>query len=340
MHETRALRFAVIGCGGMGSLHCQNVKSIAGLETVAYCDVDESKAQKFLERYGGRYATTKPEQVFADSEIDGVLIQTGERWHPRLCLAAAQAGKHIFCEKPIAVELTDTTEYGPGANTVVRAIENAEIQFQFGLCNRLAPLVQRAARMLPHPLYSFCQCADRLSSQACHNLDLAIHVFHQAPLKTVFAQGGRCWGLDPHLPVDSFSAVLTFADGSIHTYVQHGLSYNARLLKYHYQLFGADRMVYLAKRFKECHLMYNQERGKIAQSWVFEGDDWDRGQFGYMGHYEELVELRDAIRNDSTPTMTVRQAREVLAVEKAILDSCRTGKPVDYRAFRAEHIAD
>lgn len=45
--------------------------------------------------------------------------------------------------------------------------------------------------------------------------------------------GARAWDLDAHLPVDSFAAVLTFADKSVHAYLQHGRSYNALLTKYH-----------------------------------------------------------------------------------------------------------
>jgi len=194
-----------------------------------------------------------------------------------------------------------------------------------------------AHRMCPQPLYSYCQCTDSVMGQACHNLDLAIHLFHSAPLQLVYGCGGQHWNLDPHLPADSFSAILTFADGSVHTYIQHGLSFNSLLSKYHYQLFGKNVCVFLAKRFKECH--YMQDRNAPARSWTFVGQDMDRGPYGYMGHYDELAEWVDKIRHGGKCTMTIRQAARVLAVEKAILQSLVEKRAVDFPEFLRQNDA-
>ena len=120
--------------------------------------------------------------------------------------------------------------------------------------------------------------------------------------------------------------------------MQHGGSFNSLLTKYHYQLFGQDRCVYLAKRFKECHLM--KDRTAPAQTWAFSGSDMDRGPFGYMGHYDELLELVTCIRTgQGNGTMTVRDAAYVLAVEKAILQSLGSRTVVDFAAFLQENSA-
>jgi predicted dehydrogenase len=94
------------------------------------------------------------------------------------------------------------------------------------------------------------------------------------------------------------------------------------------------RCVYLAQRFKACHLMTDNE--SVKQSWIFEGSDTDRGLFGYMGHFDELAELVACIRHGGQPTMTVRDAAYVLAVEKAILESIESGKVVDFAGFLEE----
>jgi len=319
------LRFGVVGCGGMATqVHCPNMKAISGASTVAYCDVELGRAESLLEQYGGDYATADAQRLFDDDSLDGVLIQTGERWHPQLVQGAARSGKHIFCEKPIAVDLAD------GLATV-RAVEEAGIHFQFGTCNRLAATVKMAKRMCPDPIYTYCQCTDTVSGQAVHNLDLAVNLFHEAGLRTVYASGGQHYGLDLHLPADSFSAVLTFADQSVHTYIQHGKAYNPILLKYHYQLFGGDRCVYLAKRFKECHLM--RSRTEVEATWRFDGPDVYRGQFGYMGHYDEVAELVRCIREGGSCSLSIRDAAYVLAVEKAIFVSIQTGQAIDFRAY-------
>ncbi len=333
----RTLRFACIGCGSMGTLHVLNSKYVPGMRVVAYVDVVKERAERFLRDFGGEYATDNAERVFSDPTIDGVLIQTGERHHPALGIAAARAGKHIFMEKPIAVTVEEALE-------LEREVRRAKVKYLIGLCNRLAPAVKRAKELLPNPWITFGQCTDLVSGQACHNLDLIVHKFHDARLVSVYATGGHYYDLDLHLPADSFIATLRFADGSQACYIQHGKAYNALMSKYSFQLFGKDRCVFLARRFKECHLSTSLAAPDFST--IFAGPDFSppdpqahfkdvRGPHGYMGHYDELVALCEAIRNDTEPPMTVEHGRHVLQVEKAIFESLTTGQVVDYPAFLA-----
>jgi|GEM_PF-922908 len=332
------IRFGCIGCGGMGMLHAANAAHVSDMKIVAFADIDEAVAQRAADTFGADYATTDAQRIIDDPQIDAVLIQTGERHHPRLGIAAARAGKHIFMEKPIAVTVEEAIEL----ETVVN---QTGVKYLIGLCNRLAPMVVRAKQMLPDPWITLGQCSDTVSGQACHNLDLIVHLFHEAPLISVYATGGRAYGLDEHLPADSFTATLKFADGSQATYIQHGKAYNAAMTKYSLQLFGRDQCVYLAERFKQCIL--SKELSSPVLTHRFDGPDFTlptnpddhlrdvRGPHGYMGHYEELVALCKAIREDTEPPMTVAHGRHVLQVEKAILESVETGEVIDYEAFLA-----
>lgn len=321
----------------MGSLHVLNSKHVPGMQVVAYADVRKEAAEKFLKDFGGEYATSDADRIFGDSSIDGVLIQTGERYHPALGISAARAGKHVFMEKPVAVSVEEALE-------LESVIRKSKVKYLIGLCNRLAPAVKRAKELLPNPWITYGQCSDTVSGQACHNLDLIVHLFHEAPLATVYASGGRAYGLDEHLPVDSFIATLRFADGSQACYIQHGKAYNALMTKYSFQLFGKDRSVFLARRFKECHLSTNNKAPEFST--VFAGPDFTatnaaehykdvRGPHGYMGHYDELVALTQAIRNDTEPPMTIEHGRHVLQVEKAIFEAVTSGTIVDYPKFLA-----
>jgi len=330
-----SLRFGCIGCGGMGRLHVRNSKFVPGMEVVAFADVKKERADEFLKAFGGEYATDEGQRIIDDTSLQGVLIQTGQKHHPALGIAAARAGKHIFMEKPIAVTYAE-------AQRLVQAVRSSGVKYIIGLCNRLAPLAQRAKRLCPRPRLSYCQCTDLISAQACHNLDLAVHLFHEAPVRTVFASGGNYYNADPQYPdVDCFSAVISFADGSVHTYIQHGIARNPVLSKYHFQLFGEKgECVYLAERFKK---LYYIPHGKLAHTMAYEGPDFSppevqpeedvRGPYGYMGHYEELAELCQAIRAGTEPPMTVEHGAFVLALEQAILESVRTGKVIEMESF-------
>lgn len=334
----KTLRFGCVGCGSMGALHVHNALHVPGMKVVAYADPDRSAAERFLGIFGGEYATNDPQELFDDGSIDAVLIQTGERYHPQLGIAAALAGKHIFMEKPVALTMG-------GAMELRAAIHEAGVKCLIGLCNRLAPMVRKAVDVLPRPWITLGQCSDTVSEQACHNLDLIVHAFHRAPLLTIYAVGGRHYDLDPHLPGDSFTATLKFADDSQATYVQHGKAYNNTMRKYSFQLFGRDRTVFLAERFKRCIVSSSYEGNDLE--YRFEGPDFSRppiddleghfrnsrGPHGYMGHYDELVDLCRSIREDREPAMTIDHGVNVLAVERAIFESIGTGQIVDYRAF-------
>ena len=169
-------------------VHCPNLAAIPGAKTVAYCDLDEAKAQVLLKGARRRVRDPGRRPHPQRSAIDAVLIQGRPgAHHPRPVQAAARAGKHIFVEKPISIELADALE-------TLRAVESSGVKFIYGTCNRLAPMVRLAQRMCPAPLYSYCQCADTVTHQACDNLDLAVNLFHPAPLEAGLCQRSAVLG--------------------------------------------------------------------------------------------------------------------------------------------------
>ncbi len=150
--STKELRFGVIGCGMMATqVHCPNLAAIPGCKSVAYCDLNEASSKTLLEKHGGEYTTTDSNRIIEDKSLDAVLIQVGPKLHPKLVQAAAKNGKHIFVEKPIAVELSDAME-------TVKVVQASGVKFIHGTCNRLAPMVKHAKEMCPDPKYTYCQC--------------------------------------------------------------------------------------------------------------------------------------------------------------------------------------
>jgi predicted dehydrogenase len=92
-----------IGVGGMGSHHLgvlMNLKKEGLVDVVAVCDVYANRLEAAAKKTGG-----KPYKVWsdllADKQVDAVLIATPDHWHAPLCIAAAEAGKDIYCEKPM-----------------------------------------------------------------------------------------------------------------------------------------------------------------------------------------------------------------------------------------------
>jgi predicted dehydrogenase len=97
------IRVGAIGCGGMGSHHLgvlMGLKKEGLAEVVAVCDVFQKRLDAAAAKTGG-----KPYKVWsdllADKNVDAVLIATPDHWHAPLTIAAAEAGKDIYCEKPM-----------------------------------------------------------------------------------------------------------------------------------------------------------------------------------------------------------------------------------------------
>ncbi len=99
------LRVGFIGCGGIANnKHLPSLKIIGGVDVVAFCDIIEERAEKAAKEYG-----TKDAQVFTDYkellklELDAVYVCTPNRSHSFITVDALHSGKHVMCEKPMAI---------------------------------------------------------------------------------------------------------------------------------------------------------------------------------------------------------------------------------------------
>ena len=108
MNKKRKVRTAVIGCGVISELHLRCFVHNEQAEVVAVCDLIPERAEKAArERAPGARWTTKAEEIFADPAIDAVSICTDHASHAALACAALDAGKHVLCEKCLAVNASD-----------------------------------------------------------------------------------------------------------------------------------------------------------------------------------------------------------------------------------------
>src|SRR6476620_12526344 len=102
------VRVALIGSGRMGSFHGETLaKRLPGAELAAVADPAPGAAEKLAASLGAAKFTTDPAEVFADPEIDAVVIAAPARVHADLVVAAAAAGKGVFCEKPMGLGLAE-----------------------------------------------------------------------------------------------------------------------------------------------------------------------------------------------------------------------------------------
>ena len=97
---------ALIGCGGFGAYVLDAVRDIPGLRVAVCADPDPDRARALAERHGAEVLAGVEEAV-ASPGVDVVVLATPPAAHADAAVTALRAGKHVFCEKPIAVTLED-----------------------------------------------------------------------------------------------------------------------------------------------------------------------------------------------------------------------------------------
>ncbi|HLN02039.1 MAG TPA: Gfo/Idh/MocA family oxidoreductase [Bryobacteraceae bacterium] len=96
------IRIALIGAGGMGSGDTRYELSYPGVELAAVCDIYDGRLARAKENWGNHIFTTRDyREVLARKDVDTVIVATPDHWHSRITIDALDAGKDVYCEKPM-----------------------------------------------------------------------------------------------------------------------------------------------------------------------------------------------------------------------------------------------
>ncbi len=105
--KPKIVRVALLGTGAMANVHATKLRAIPDCELVAAADVDLARASEFAEKHGIPAAFGSTEEMLKKSACDAVAIVTPDAFHTPLALACLKAGKHVLCEKPLALNYPD-----------------------------------------------------------------------------------------------------------------------------------------------------------------------------------------------------------------------------------------
>ena len=108
MSSTARLRVGIAGLGRLGRRHAQNLaQRVQGAELVAACSPLTEELAWARETLGVRNLHADYEVMLAQSDVDAVFLVTPTALHPEQIIAGLQAGKHVFCEKPLALDISE-----------------------------------------------------------------------------------------------------------------------------------------------------------------------------------------------------------------------------------------
>lgn len=119
-------QIALIGAGGMGTADANTAITLPGVKLIAACDLYDGRLADAKKKYGADIFTTKDyKEILNRKDIDAVIVATPDHWHKDISIAAMNAGKHVYCEKPMVHDITE------GA-AVVEAQNRNKVVFQVG----------------------------------------------------------------------------------------------------------------------------------------------------------------------------------------------------------------
>lgn len=234
----RPLRLAIIGCGFQGAHHAKAASGCRQVELVAACDEMPDSAQSLASAFGVDRWTVDSASVLEDPDVDAVVISTTTHTHAELAIAAAEHGKHILLEKPMATSVADCLR-------IEDAVRASGVTLVVGFKFRFAPAVVAARRavlrpivLTAHTLYDADQTASgwvndrslsggRLMSSLVHSIDLLRFLSGSEPIR-VGAEGGAL-AVEGSTEPDNAVATVLFDNGSIASIV-HGSAGRSGLL--------------------------------------------------------------------------------------------------------------
>ena len=242
------LGVAIIGCGNMGRTHARLLAGFDDVSLRLLVDTDEGAARSLAAEVRAAEAGAEFQRALDDPSVDIVFICTHHHLHAPMCMAAAKAGKDIFCEKPLAIRAEDCA-------AIAEAVRTAGVRFMTGFQARFSPFFLKLKEVVPRPWLTIAQYIDprwgeqswandpvagggNVLSQGCHCFD-AVRFLNPSEVVSIYAAGGNYH--HPTLPItDAVACTLRFADGAVANLAIGDVGKPALMGKAAYQVFAGE----------------------------------------------------------------------------------------------------
>jgi myo-inositol 2-dehydrogenase / D-chiro-inositol 1-dehydrogenase len=227
---TKAIKVGLVGCGGRGTgAASQALHADDYAELIAVADVDQSRVDTCLGTLGkigkiaDRVKVEKSNQFLGldaykkvlDSGIDVVLLATPPGFRPTHLAAGVEAGKNIFCEKPVSTD-------APGIRSVLETVEKAKsknISLVAGFCWRYNQMIQETVQQVQNGAigkvvsYFVYLCGDSIVEQAVHSADKIAWLMQDQPPVSCVGVGGRAIPAEGGNIYDHFEVNYIYPNG-------------------------------------------------------------------------------------------------------------------------------
>ena len=331
---TRKINIGLIGAGRIGTLHAEHLAyRIPEANLMAVCSIVPGTVEELSARLQIPAGYEDYRRIMEDKDIEAVIISSSTDTHTEIIEAAAEAGKQIFCEKPIDHDL-DKIDHA------LAAVERAGVKLQIGFNRRFDPSFSRAQEMAasgkiggPHILRITSRDpepppVEYVKVSGGIFLDMTIHDFDMSrfligsEVEEIYAAGGVM--VDPDIgkagDIDTAVMTLKYASGAL------GTIDNSRKAVYGYdqrvEIFGSDGVIVVSNRTPDSAAMSNAEGVHASPPLFF-----------FVERYTEsyIAELRafiECIQQDTEPPVTGVDGRVAVVMGYAAGKSYKENRPV------------
>lgn len=340
------MNFAIIGCGVIAETHAQALKRLEkeGLKLYACCDIVPEKADAYAKRHNVGKVYYDDESVLADPEVEVVCVCVPSGTHKDVSEAAARAGKHIVCEKPLEI----TPER---AIDLIKTVRECGVKVQSIHQRRMMPTAIATRKAIQEgKLGRICLAEAQLKyyrdqayydsagwrgtwdqdgggalmNQGVHGVDLVLWMLG-GEIDTIY---GKAETLARKIAVeDTAAAVIQMKDKSL--CVIEGATTAYPGFSTTFAFYGEKgTIVFNDEGVVEWKFMDESDAPPCPEAGVAVGGSKSNVDITIDGHVALIKDLADAIREDREPVLPPEDAVLAVKVICAIYESTRTGMPV------------
>lgn len=328
------LNVGVIGVGRIGKLHAEHLAArIRDARLAAVADIQPAAVKSVAVKWPSVKAHSDYHAILEDSSIDAVLICSATNTHALIIEEAADAGKHIFCEKPIDCDLAKIDK-------ALAAVVRAGVKLQVGFNRRFDANFRKAYSLVregkvgevhllritsrdpaPPPIDYLKAGGGMFLDMTIHDFDMARYLI-QSEIEEVYAAGAVL--VDPAIgeagDIDTAIINLRFENGTlgcIDNSYQAVYGYDQRV-----EVFGSRGQVTVANNLPDTHTYSNAEGSHSSPPLEFLTDRY------IESYIAELNAFVDCIQSDGQPPVTGADGRAAVVVALAAQKSLRENRPV------------
>ena len=327
------LNFCLVGAGFIGPVHAANIAARGDAALAWVVDLSEATGRPLAIRHGARF-TTQLDDALADPSLGAVLICTPPRTHAAIIERAARAGKAIFCEKPVDLDMRRVEE-------CARVVATAGVPFHVGFNRRYDPthralhdairngdigraemlvLSSRDPEISP-PDYVAAMPYGIFYDTIIHDFDMVRWLTGEEAVEIVARTAVMLDAREnPHRDPDTAMVMLTMASGAlvhINSSFRATYGYDQRI-----EAFGEKGM--LVSRNHQPTSLERYDALGIRQDPLLRFFI-ERYAESYV---RELADFVDAVTRRRAPSITLDDGRRALALADAAVESAKSGAPV------------